>query len=299
MIYLYGTGLAYGIGTGIWLDVLAAPSGTNMGMPSKGLDPAVATIAPIIFGAAVPLGMFLWDYIDPFRPGVPASMATGMWLGLLEGVAISGVQQATADQAGRWNLQVASTVPFITTTVGGVGGYFFGRWLEPDPRGVAFIGEGMAWGAATGVMMGIGISNDAKGGSEKSSGDGASVGVLLGANIGIVATGALVAGGYQPSWQAQKWMWLGYGIGAAAPSFIYLAYIGSDKDPKHGLIANALGGVAGLTVAAIIARNLSDDEPTLPPGTPKTTQKPWQPPFMISAAPLPQGGAMINAFGSW
>lgn len=295
MIYLYGTGLAFGIGTGIWLDVLATPTAPG----SKGIDPAVATIAPILFGAGVPLGLFLWDYLDTFRPGVPASMATGMWLGLLEGVAISGVQQATTDAMGRWNLQVATTVPFLTTTIGGVGGYFFGRWLEPDPRGVAFIAEGMAWGAGTGVMMGIGASNDAKGGSEKSSGDGASVGLLLGSNIGMLGTGALVAAGYQPSWQAQKWMWLGYGIGAAAPSFIYLAYIGSDKDPKHGLIANALGGVAGLTVAAIIARNLSDDEPTLPPGTPKTTKKPWQPPFMLSVAPNGQGGGMINAFGAW
>lgn len=290
MIYLYGTGLAYGVGTGIWIDVLAHSS-----------DPAVGTIAPILFGAGVPLGLFLWDYLDPFRPGVPASMATGMWLGFAEGVAISSIQVATTGDQKRWDLSTAMTIPFITTTVGGIGGYFFGRWLEPDPRSVAFIAEGMAWGAGTGVMLGIGASADGRPGSEKSSGDGAAVGTLLGANIGIAGTSALVIGGYQPSWQAQKWMWLGYTAGAAIPSLVYLAYIGSDKDPKHGLIANALGGVAGLTVAALIARNLSDDEPTLPPGNTgtKSAKKSWQPPFMLTVAPNGQGGGMISAFGSW
>jgi hypothetical protein len=202
---------------------------------------------------------------------------------------------------------LATTIPFITTTVGGIGGYFFGRWLEPDPRAVVFIAEGMAWGAATGVMLGVGASADGRGSSEKSSGDGASVGVLLGANIGVVGTGALVAAGYQPSWRAQKWMWAGYTIGAIAPSFVYLAYIdnknpdGTLKDPKHGLIANALGGIAGLTVAGLIARNLSDEEPTLPPGAPApaTARKPWQPPFMLSFAPNGAGGGMVSAFGSW
>jgi hypothetical protein len=292
MIYLYGTGLAYGVGTGIWIDVLAHSS-----------DPAVGTIAPILFGAGVPLGFFLWDYLDTFRPGVPASMATGMWLGFAEGVAISSIQVATTGDQKRWDLSTAMTIPFITTTIGGVGGYFFGRWLEPDPRAVAFIAEGMAWGAGTGVMLGIGASADGRPGSEKSSGDGAAVGTLLGANIGIGATSALVIGGYQPSWQAQKWMWLGYVGGAAIPSLVYLAYIGSDKDPKHGLIANALGGVAGLTVAALIARNLSDDEPTVPggPGGTKSAKKKWEPPFMLTVAPNTNGmgGGMISAFGSW
>src|SRR5581483_4989775 len=213
MVYLYGTGLAYGVGTGIWIDVLAHSS-----------DPAVGTIAPILFDAGVPLGFFLWDYLDTFRPGVPASMATGMWLGFAEGVAISSIQVATTGDQKRWDLSTAMTIPFITTTVGGIGGYFFGRWREPDPRAGAFIAEGMAWGAGTGVMLGIGASADGRPGSEKSSGDGAAVGTLLGANIGIAGTSALVIGGYQPSWQAQKWMWLGYTAGAAIPSLVYLAY---------------------------------------------------------------------------
>lgn len=285
MVYLYGTGLAYGIGVGSWIDILA-----------KAQDPGVIAIAPILFGAGIPAGFFLWDYIDTFRPGVPASLATGLWLGFLEGVAISGTQVALSSPDRRWDLPTAASITFATTTAGGVGGFFFGRWLEPDPRGVAFIAEGMGWGAATGLMMGIGASADGKGSSEKSSGDGAAVGTLLGANLGIAATATMVIAGYQPSWNAQKWMWLGYTVGAAAPSFLYLFYIGqNDKDPKHGLVANALGGVAGLTFAAILAGGMSDEEPMVP-----RSGKAYKPPFNLLVTPPDRGqGGILSAVGTW
>jgi hypothetical protein len=299
--------MAFGVGTGAWIDVLA-----------NAQDPGVAAIAPIALGAAVPLGMFLWDQADTFRPGVPSSMATGMLFGFAEGMGISGAQIAMTGPTKRWDLSTAATMTFVTTTVGGVGGYFFGRWLEPDPRQVAFIANTLLWGAGTGVMLGVGGSKDGIGESEKSSGDGAAAGTLLGANIGIGAGAAAVIAGYKPSWQSQKWMWLGYGVGAAVPSFLYFFYIGSHngcdannstaaafadcranyKDPKHGLIGNALGGVAGLTLTALLTANMSDDEPKLPPGA--RTGKAWTPPFQLMVTPAQVGqGASISAFGVW
>jgi hypothetical protein len=50
MAYLYGTSVAYGIGTGVWIDALAQTS-----------DPGIAVLAPAAFGAAVPIGFYLWD----------------------------------------------------------------------------------------------------------------------------------------------------------------------------------------------------------------------------------------------
>lgn len=306
MMYLYSTSAAYGVGMGAWIDVLA-----------NAQDPGVAAIAPIALGVTVPLGMFIWDQVDTFRPGVPASMATGMLFGLAEGVGISGTQVALTGPQKRWDLSTATTLTFVTTTVGGVGGFFFGRWLEPDPRQVMFISNTLLWGAGTGVMLGIGGSKDGIGESEKSSGDGAAAGALLGANIGIGAGAAAVIAGYKPSWQAQKWMWLGYGVGAAVPSFLYFFYIGSSnscdpnagsaaflacrnnyKDPKHGLIGNALGGIAGLTLTALLTANMSDDDPKLPPGA--RSGKAWTPPFQLMVAPAQLGqGATISAFGTW
>ena len=49
-----------------------------------------------------------------------------------------------------------------------------------------------------------------------------------------------------PSWQTLKYMWLGDLLGTLATTPVYLFYIGSDADPRHGLIANAVGGLAGL-----------------------------------------------------
>jgi hypothetical protein len=91
-------------------------------------------------------------------------------------------------------------------------------------------------------------------------------------------------------------MWLGYTVGAAAPSFLYLFYIGqNDKDPKHGLVANALGGVAGLTFAAILAGGMSDEEPMVP-----RSGKAYKPPFNLLVTPPDRGqGGILSAVGTW
>ena len=71
----------------------------------------------------------------------------------------------------------------------------------------------------------------------------------------------------------------------------------SHTSPRSAIVIG--GGIAGLTVAGLIARNLTDDDPVLPPGATKTARKPWKPPFMLSVAPDGQGGGMLSAFGSW
>src|SRR6185436_4428417 len=96
-----------------------------------------------------------------------------------------------------------------------------------------------AWGAVSGTLFGAGISGrDWK--------DGAAIAGLVGFNAGMVVTGALSVAGYVPSYRSLSYMWLGYLAGTAIASVVYVFYLFSDSDPKHGLIANAAGGVAGL-----------------------------------------------------
>lgn len=83
-------------------------------------------------------------------------------------------------------------------------------------------------------------------------------------------------------------MWLGDVLGTVATTPVYLFYIGSKADPRHGLIANALGGLAGLAVAAAFTGSMTD-----PPGTSSS-----MPPFQLAIAPQ-QGGAQLTAAGSW
>jgi len=116
--------------------------------------------------------------------------------------------------------------------------------------------------------------------------DGAAVWGFAGYNAGIVAAGA-VATVYVPSWQTLKYMWLGDLLGTLATTPVYFFYIGSEDQPRHGLIANAVGGLGGLALAAALTGNMSD-----PPGAAS-----WVPPFQIAVSPTRAGGAQLMAFG--
>jgi hypothetical protein len=272
MAYLFGVGIVYGVGSGIWIDAVGRIT-----------DPGIAFIPPLALGAAVPLGLYLWDQNDQFDRGVPSSMATGMLLGGLEGIAISGLQWQLTGNGGSssWGFSTWSTVTFLTATGGGVGGYLFGEWFQPDPRSLGFIASGAGWGAITGVLFGSGVvSGDWK--------DGAAVWGFAGYNAGLVATGALSTV-YVPSWQTIKYMWLGELLGTLATTPVYFFYIGSDSDPRHGLIANAVGGLAGIGVAAALTANMTDSAGSA-----------WLPPFQLTVGPTARGsGAQLTAYGQF
>jgi hypothetical protein len=268
MAYLYGVGAAYGFGAGVWLDSLGHVS-----------DPGLWAIAPIALGVAAPIGGYYWDRYDEFNRGVPSSIATGLLLGGIEGVAIGGLQWQLTGNGGpnTWAFSTQTSVTFFTATVGGVGGYLFGEWLRPDPRSLGLIASGAGFGTAFGVLLGTGID----------SANGAAAWGFAGYNAGILATG-IVATQWVPSWQTLKYMWLGDVLGTLATTPVYLFYIGSSADPRHGLIANALGGAAGLAIATALTANLRDTG----------SAEGWSPPFQVAMSPV-KGGAALSAMGTW
>jgi hypothetical protein len=277
MGYLYGVSIAYGVGTGIWLDALA---GVN--------DPGIAVIAPALLGVAAPVGAYIWDANDELGRGVPSSIATGLLLGGVEGMAVSGLQwQLTGGtnpgaNSGQWTFPTWSTLTFLGATGGGIGGFIFGEYAHPDPRGLAFISSGAGWGSLFGAGFGAGAASD-----PAYMGNGAAIGGFIAYNAGIAATG-LISIGYTPSWESLKWMWLVDVIGTVATTPVYLFYVNGGQ-AQHGLIANALGGIAGLGLAAVLTANLQD--------SPSTAS--WAPPFSVGVAPNPNGGATLTASGMW
>ncbi len=342
--YLYATTAAYGITMGAWIDTLGPCSPNNKqkdaaGTPildSKGntinqCDPAGALVAPLLLGTLLPLGAFLWDNFYPggMHKGVPSSIGTGIIIGALEGLGIAGANYSIAGETtgARWGSDGIMTSVWLGATVGGIGGFAFGEAVRPDPRKISFVASGAGWGAVMGALMGGGGANS----DSSSIAQGMLVGNLVGTNIGLATTGILAAVGYDPSWQALKYMWMGGGIGLVATSPIYLIYVASGaKDvngntlANHGMVANSLGILGGIVIAGILTRDLKDPEPVAtpvdhpvdvttpgqpnqlaPPGTPNTTpagptaKKPWTPPFTLSFAPLPSGGAMFGAFGQF
>ncbi len=279
MAYLYGIGAAYGVGTGIWIDAIAHVN-----------DPGLDLIAPLLLGAGVPIGLYALDYNYEFDRGVPSSIATGLLLGGVEGIAIGGLQWQLTGNGGpqTWNFATQTSVTFLTATAGGIGGYAFGEWLQPDPRNLAFIASGAGWGAIAGAVFGAGITPTPNPPATVSDWkDGAAVWGFAGYNVGMVATGILSTL-YTPSWQTLKYMWIGDTLGMLATTPVYLFYIGSSADPRHGLIVNSLGGLAGIAVAAAFTANMTDN------GTAS-----WVPPFHVAVEPTGHGGAQLSAFGQF
>ena len=285
MGFLYGTSIAYGVGTGIWFDAITKIS-----------DPGLAIIAPLAFGAAMPIGAYFWDNYQTFDRGVPASIATGLFLGGLEGIAVSGLQWQGTGNGGpnTWSFSTQTTVTFLGATGGGIGGYFFGEWLRPDPRKLSFIASGAGWGSIAGALFGAGITPRRVNAPDADWKDTTAVTGFIGYNLGIAATGAL-ATMYTPSFALQKYMWLGFAGGTAAGSLVYIFYAFSDAPPLHGLIANAAGGLAGIGLASVLAANATDDTPA--PGVAPHSFLP-NVHFGFSPTTVGRGGA-LTAAGMW
>lgn len=254
------------MGSGIWLDALF-----------KIDDPGAAIILPLTLGAAAPIGAWLWDsQAGPLHRGVPASTATGLVLGGVEGIAIAGTQwQYTRDDNKDWSFQTQTTVTWIMATGGGIGGWAFGEWLRPDPRSMTFIGSGAAWGALSGSMFGIAVQ-----GRHDDWKDGSSLAGLIGYNVGMVGGGAISIL-HTPSYNSQKYMWLGYGLGALAGCIVFPFYLFVD-DPvvKRGLIGPSIGGLAGAALAGAFTWDMKDSD-----GGP--TRGAYEPPFDFAVTPIP------------
>jgi hypothetical protein len=265
MTPLYVTTALWGVGSGIWLDSVFKLS-----------DPGVAIILPIVLGAGAPIGAYFWDsQAGPLHRGVPSAVSGGLVLGAVEGISIAGVQWEFTRQRNKdWPFATKTTVTWIFATGGGVGGWAFGEAIRPDPRNVGFIVDASAWGAGSGAMFGIAVAGK---GLTKAA-DGAAVAGLIGYNAGIVGAGAISLG-HTASWEAQKWMWGGYGIGALAGCLVFPLYLFSDSDPQHGFIGPALGGLAGAAIAGALTWNLQDA-----PGHAKN----FKPPFDIGIMPVPR-----------
>ena len=103
------------------------------------------------------------------------------------------------------------------------------------------------------------------------------------------ATGARLAAGLAAVIGHNWPVWLGFAGGTVAASLVYLFYLASDSPPWHGLIANSMGGLAGVGIAAALTADMKDD--------PSTPGRAFMPPVNFGVSTLPGGGAMLKASG--
>ena len=252
---LYVAAASWGVGTGIWID---SEIDNPVDYPN-GLDPAVAFIAPAILGVAAPVGVFAADRLPrtPMPAGLPSAIAGGMIIGAGEGIGIWGQTVVThqcdsstapAGCTGAPGFRDFGRSVFIGSTLGGIAGGVGYYFLKPTPKTNFFLLSAASWGAISGSFMGGGASKE--GSPWEDTNDAVSTGGLVGFNLFLLgAAGASIL--WKPSWSQLGGMWAGYGIGTAASTLIYFAYV-DGGDPRRGLIAQSIMGTLGIVGGALL-----------------------------------------------
>jgi hypothetical protein len=217
-------------------------------------DPGLYAIAPAVLGLAAPVGVYFLDRPNMDR-GLPMSITAGTLLGTANGVGLVLYQHASRSDEDAWGYRELTRAAAIGSTLGAVGGYAAGYYLEPPPESGLLVSSGTLWGSAIGAMFGYGTSSANK--SYNEANESAALGGLIGLNVGAVATGALSVLTVPTTHQVGM-MWLGAGIGAAVSAPIYLFYIGDDRPPvKRGLVFTGTTATLGLVAGAIFGSGAS------------------------------------------
>jgi hypothetical protein len=240
MSFLYTTAVVYGVGLGV-----------EVSSELRIKDPGLFLIAPVLLGVAAPAGAFALDQPKKMHRGLPMTIAAGLLLGAGEGLGIAGTQRVSADKNDEWKFRGFSRAMALGATVGGIGGWLAGTWLEPPPNTTILAMSGALWGTAIGSMFGYGTTP----GSYQwgRANDQTSLAGLIGYNVG--ALGAAATGFLTTISDRQLlWMWAGAGIGAAASTPIFLLYAGSADHPaRRGFVFMGTATTLGLIAGGLLA----------------------------------------------
>ena len=241
MTFLYATSIMYGVGLGVEFSA-------EVGIK----DPGLFLIAPALLGVAAPLGAYELDTPKMHR-GVPTSISVGLLLGAGEGLGIAGTQMVSANSDDAWKFRGLSRSMALGATLGGVGGWLAGTWLEPPPNTTVLALSGAVWGTAVGSMFGYGASPSNY--SWGRANDWAAVGGLVGYNIGALGAAGLGTAALLSDKQL-AWMWAGAGIGAAASLPVFLFYAGDGGPPaRRGFVFMGTATTLGIVAGAVFAPN--------------------------------------------
>lgn len=241
---LYGVSSAYGVGMGVWLS-------TEVGVE----DPALFLVAPAVLGVAAPVGAYLFDRTG-LKRGVPAAVAAGTLIGAAEGLGIWNFQVVRARAADEWGFRAFTRAQAIGSTLGAAGGLALSYWQSPSPKSSLLLSSSVLWGTAIGSMLGYGATGANRGYGR--SNDGASLGGLIGFNLGLGAAAGLSTV-YVPSYKSLAAMWLGAGLGFAASLPVYLLYARDSAPPaKRGLIFSGVTTALGVGGGALFTLDSED-----------------------------------------
>src|SRR6185369_659310 len=144
---------------------------------------------------------------------------------------------------------------FLGSTIGTAAGYVTAVAMEPSPKTSLLLGSSVAWGTVVGSMFGYGGS--AAGSDFGEANDSASLGGLIGYNVGLAGAAALSTV-WVSSYYSLQWMWIGFGAGAAVSLPVFLLYAGGDHDARRGLIFMGTASTLGLAAGGIFTMDSRD-----------------------------------------
>jgi hypothetical protein len=272
---LYLASLGYGLGTGIWLDILGEPDSA-----------AGAILPPLLFAAGAAGTVAMLDRGKGLRYGSAQSIATGMTLGFYQGFAWTTYYQATSRYDDQLEPEGYATALWLSTTAGAITGGAIGAARSTTPGRAAFVGSATLWPALVLGFAGAGLSAD-----DAYRDDHALLASALGATAGMVG-GIFAAGPVSPTTARVRFLDLGAVAGGLAVGGLTLAARAEEtEDGREIFLATDVGILAGLGVAWWLTASMPKDHGAEKPAPAEITLTP-------TVAALP-GGFRLGAIGSF
>lgn len=249
LVSLYTSGVFHGIGTGVWVAILAKPESTagNV-LPALGFAGLnVAAVVGLDSGAGM-------------KYGVPQSIVSGLNIGLEHGIAWT--IYANAVQDGKWSAGTDASVIWGASSFGAVAGGLVGHFVGSTPGRSSFVGSSALW---TGLVLGFGSAAVLPGDDGKHA---VAVGAA-GLSIGTIG-GALLAGSVSPTIARVRFIDLGGIAGGLLAGGLYAAAANKGGSGQAAAGVTTLGIGGGLVVAWLLTSGMEDrpafrgDEPPKP-----------------------------------
>lgn len=241
---LYIDGVLYGLGSGLYVAVLAEP------------DSAAGVILPFLAFSATTAGAIAWaDSADAFDYGVPRSISAGLRLGLLEGALWTAWNQAQSRRADEWSVEASVSVVWGATTAGGLIGGLLGARLGTTPGAASLVSSAGLWSALLGGLVAYGATTELEAGEAD---DIFLLSSALSLNLGV-GLGVWLAARAEPSSDRVLYLDLGGLSGGLLIGGLYLALADRAVDEPALTLTTALGIAGGLGTAWFLTRDMETD----------------------------------------